>query len=63
MSQLTVLINEIIICPECIKKFKVKRFPISEKGVKNLNIHLKMKHNAPYKLKGQLTYSSGLSSN
>ena len=54
MSEIVVLIKEIIICPECIRNHKTKRFS----NVKDLNIHLKMKHRANYKLNGQLSYST-----
>jgi len=53
MSEVSVLIKEIIICPECIKNHKTRRFS----NVQKLNIHLTMKHQANYKLYGELSYS------
>ena len=46
MSQAIILIRDLILCPECIKKNKVRRF----KTDKDLNIHLKMKHDSNYKV-------------
>ncbi len=56
MSEIVVLVKEILACPECIKKKKIRRFSNSSKGIQSLNIHLRMKHNANYKLEGQLRY-------
>jgi len=54
MNEVAILVKEIIICPECIKKHKTRRFS----NVQRLNIHLTMKHRANYKLNGKLSYST-----
>ena len=38
--------NAIFCCPECLKKNKIRRF----RRVKNLNIHLTIKHDTKYKI-------------
>jgi len=50
MSQAVILIRDILICPECFKKGKVKRYLVSQQGAKNLSLHLKMKHDSIYKI-------------
>jgi len=50
MSQAVILIRDILICPECLKKGKVKRYLVSQQGAKNLSLHLKMKHDSIYKI-------------
>jgi len=47
MSQAIIVIRDILACPECRKKHKSKFFQKD----KDLNIHLKMKHDSPYKVK------------
>lgn len=51
MSQAVILIRDILICPECLKKnAKIKRYEVTPKGAKNLSLHLKMKHDSIYKI-------------
>jgi len=50
MSQAVILIREIVICPECFKKGKIRRVELTPKGIKDLNIHLLMKHGSDYKI-------------
>ena len=47
MSQAIIIIRDILACPECRKISRNKFF----NNDKDLNIHLKMKHNSPYKVK------------
>jgi len=47
MSQAIIIIRKIIGCPECRKHNKSKFF----NNDKDLNIHLKMKHDSSYKVK------------
>ena len=46
MSQIAIFDELVLICPECKKINKMKCF----KEIQDLNIHLKMKHDAPYKI-------------
>lgn len=50
MSQAVILNRDIVICPECIKKSKIRRVELTPKGIKDMNIHLKMKHDSIYKI-------------
>jgi len=52
MSEIVVLVKEILCCPECLKKRKIKRFP----NTQNLNMHLTKSHRAGFKLAGEITY-------
>ncbi len=52
MSEVVILMKSILCCPECVKRKKIRRFS----DFKSLNIHLKMKHKADYKLEGQLSF-------
>jgi len=52
MSEIVILMKSILCCPECVKRKKIRRFD----NFKDLNIHLKMKHGANYKLEGQLSF-------
>ena len=47
MNNPLVAVMDIICCPECLKKRKVKRF----KKDSDVNRHLKQKHQAPYSIK------------
>lgn len=53
MSEIVVLVKDILCCPECIRNHKTRRFP----NVQNLNMHLTKKHKAEYKLYGEVSYS------